>query len=331
MNVVREIQRINEQELKLGVSGKGSWHHKYRDSAWVYVGGLPFELTEGDVICVMSQWGEVEDFNMPREEKTGKSRGWAWVKYEDQRSTVLAVDNFNGTKLLGRTLRVDHCEKYKLPKEVLEKEEQDEALAKYGPGDGGEGAQASKYAPGHAYVGKEHASEFKLSQGVDVFAPAKPARPLDDDKDDDDDDDEQEEEEIGDAVADGGKAAKKARKAAKKAAKKEKKAVKKAHKKDKKRRRNDSSDDDDDGSAPKAGFVSEGLGGAPLADPEPPRLPPSAIGDGVVVDADWRGRLAPGGVARGRGSAPRGRGPPRGRGEGPRSEMSGFGGMARRR
>jgi len=206
MNVVREIQRINEQELKLGVSGKGSWHHKYRDSAWVYVGGLPFELTEGDVICVMSQWGEVEDFNMPREEKTGKSRGWAWVKYEDQRSTVLAVDNFNGTKLLGRTLRVDHCEKYKLPKEVLEKEEQDEALAKYGPGDGGEGAQASKYAPGHAYVGKEHASEFKLSQGVDVFAPAKPARPLDDD-------DEQEEEEIGDAVADGGKAAKKARKA----------------------------------------------------------------------------------------------------------------------
>ena len=75
MNVVREIQRINEQELKLGVSGKASWHHKYRDSAWVYVGGLPLELTEGDVICVMSQWGEVEDFNMPREEKTGKSRG----------------------------------------------------------------------------------------------------------------------------------------------------------------------------------------------------------------------------------------------------------------
>ena len=126
MNVVREIQRINEQELKLGVSGKASWHHKYRDSAWVYVGGLPLELTEGDVICVMSQWGEVEDFNMPREEKTGKSRGWAWVKYEDQRSTILAVDNFNGAKLLGRTLRVDHCEKYRLPKEVLEKEREDE-------------------------------------------------------------------------------------------------------------------------------------------------------------------------------------------------------------
>ena len=44
-------------------------------------------------------------------------------QYEDQRSTELAVDNFNGTKVLGRTLRVDHCEKYKLPKEarVLER------------------------------------------------------------------------------------------------------------------------------------------------------------------------------------------------------------------
>ena len=39
-------------------------------------------------------------------------------QYEDQRSTELAVDNFNGTKVLGRTLRVDHCEKYKLPKEA---------------------------------------------------------------------------------------------------------------------------------------------------------------------------------------------------------------------
>ena len=330
MNVVREIQRINEQELKLGVSGKASWHHKYRDSAWVYVGGLPLELTEGDVICVMSQWGEVEDFNMPREEKTGKSRGWAWVKYEDQRSTILAVDNFNGAKLLGRTLRVDHCEKYRLPKEVLEKEEQDAALAKYGPGD--EGAQASKYAPGHAYVGKEHASEFKLSQGVDVFAaPAKAARPLDDDDDDDDDDDGDD----GGEGAGGDKAAKKARKAAKKAAKKEKKAAKKAHKKDKKRRRNDSSDDDDGAGAPKAGFVSEGLGGAPLADPEPPRLPaPSGGADvGVVVDADWRGRCAPHNPNTRRGvNLPYENG--RGRGMVPRGavdSMAGYGGMARRR
>ena len=33
--------------------------------------------------------------------------------YEDQKSTILAVDNLNGAKVLGRTLRVDHVNKYK--------------------------------------------------------------------------------------------------------------------------------------------------------------------------------------------------------------------------
>ncbi|WFD05486.1 hypothetical protein MVES1_000816 [Malassezia vespertilionis] len=33
--------------------------------------------------------------------------------YEDQRSTVLAVDNLNGAQVLGRTLRVDHVNSYK--------------------------------------------------------------------------------------------------------------------------------------------------------------------------------------------------------------------------
>ena len=42
-------------------------------------------------------------------------KGFAFIKYENQKSTVLAVDNFNGTTILGRTIRVDHVQKYKLP------------------------------------------------------------------------------------------------------------------------------------------------------------------------------------------------------------------------
>lgn len=45
---------------------------------------------------------------MVRDKETGKSRGFAFLKYEDQRSTDLAVDNLTGTVVLGRTLRVDH-------------------------------------------------------------------------------------------------------------------------------------------------------------------------------------------------------------------------------
>lgn len=57
MNKIAEILRINEQELEQHIPYKASWHQKYAHSAWVYIGGLPYELTEGDTICVMSQFG----------------------------------------------------------------------------------------------------------------------------------------------------------------------------------------------------------------------------------------------------------------------------------
>ena len=40
------------------------------------------------------------DINLARDKQTGKSRGYAFIAYEDQRSTVLAVDNLNGAKVL---------------------------------------------------------------------------------------------------------------------------------------------------------------------------------------------------------------------------------------
>ena len=100
MNVIAEIQRINQAELDNGSVGtSASWHAKYADSAWVFVGNLPMQLTEGDVICVMSQFGEVEDINLVRDEDTGKSKGFAFLKYEDARSCILAVDNLTGSKV----------------------------------------------------------------------------------------------------------------------------------------------------------------------------------------------------------------------------------------
>lgn len=70
-SVVREINKINELELELG-SSSASWHDEYKgnnyiqhlfvnltleytDSAYIFVGGLHFDLTEGDVITIFSQ------------------------------------------------------------------------------------------------------------------------------------------------------------------------------------------------------------------------------------------------------------------------------------
>lgn len=64
----------------------------------------------------MFRYGEIVDVNMPRDKDTGKAKGFGFVMYEDQRSTVLAVDNLNGGTVVDRTIRVDHVKNYKQPK-----------------------------------------------------------------------------------------------------------------------------------------------------------------------------------------------------------------------
>ncbi|MEQ2238361.1 hypothetical protein ILYODFUR_032451 [Ilyodon furcidens] len=114
---VKLINELNEREADLGIKEAVSWHSEYKDSAWIFVGGFPYELTEGDLICVFSQYGEIVNINLVRDKKTGKSKGFCFVCYEDQRSTILAVDNFNGIKIKGRTIRVDHVKDYRPPKD----------------------------------------------------------------------------------------------------------------------------------------------------------------------------------------------------------------------
>jgi RNA-binding motif protein, X-linked 2 len=116
MDKVKSIEQLNEREMQLGITvGKGSWHDEYADSAYVFLGGLSPELTEGDVLVIASQFGTPIDVNLVRDKETGESKGFAFVAYADQRSTVLAVDNFTGAQFMGKTLRCDHVPSYRIP------------------------------------------------------------------------------------------------------------------------------------------------------------------------------------------------------------------------
>lgn len=74
------------------------------------------------LISSVCRYGEPLNINLVRDKKSGKSKGFCFLCYEDQRSTILAVDNLNGIKVLGRTIRVDHVMNYKPPKEGTEDE-----------------------------------------------------------------------------------------------------------------------------------------------------------------------------------------------------------------
>lgn len=110
------------------------------------------------------RWGEIEDAHLVTDDETGQSKGFAFLKYEDFRSAVLAVDNMNGARLLNRMLRVDHKLDYTPPK------------PKDAGGDGEAAAGSDEgYTPGAAYKDQELANGFSLQQGVDVFGRAAAA------------------------------------------------------------------------------------------------------------------------------------------------------------
>lgn len=88
------IKELNEQEVQLEVV-EMPCHLESKDCTWIFVGCNAYELTEGDIICASSQYGEIVNMNLVRDKKTGKSKSLCFLCYEDQSSTILTVDNFN--------------------------------------------------------------------------------------------------------------------------------------------------------------------------------------------------------------------------------------------
>ncbi|KAK3644391.1 RNA-binding protein Cwf29 [Elasticomyces elasticus] len=118
MQSIRQVERLNGVELEKVVPSNASWHTDYRDTAYIYIGGLPFELSEGDILTIFSQYGNPVHINLVRDKETGKSRGYCFLKYEDQRSCDLAVDNLSGAGVMGRVVSVDHTRYKKKDGEV---------------------------------------------------------------------------------------------------------------------------------------------------------------------------------------------------------------------
>lgn len=56
-------------------------------------------LLKKKLIIYLYRYGEVVNINLIRDKDTGKQKGYGFLCYEDQRSTILAVDNFNGIKV----------------------------------------------------------------------------------------------------------------------------------------------------------------------------------------------------------------------------------------
>lgn len=76
----------------------------------LYVGGLPYQTTEQDLIDLFQQVGEVGTATIIIDRTTGRSKGFGFVEMGDTQQAQDAIARLNGTTLGNRTITVNEAQ-----------------------------------------------------------------------------------------------------------------------------------------------------------------------------------------------------------------------------
>ncbi len=75
----------------------------------IYVGGLPFSTTEGQLEEMFAAHGTVESARVITDKFTGRSRGFGFVEMSSGGEAQKAIEALNGTEIEGRALTVNEA------------------------------------------------------------------------------------------------------------------------------------------------------------------------------------------------------------------------------
>jgi cold-inducible RNA-binding protein len=75
----------------------------------LFVGNLSFNTTEGDLLELFKQAGNVTSCELIMDKFTGKSRGFAFIQMGTQEEANKAIADFNGKEMDGRALTVNEA------------------------------------------------------------------------------------------------------------------------------------------------------------------------------------------------------------------------------
>jgi RNA recognition motif-containing protein len=78
-------------------------------SSKLFVGGLPFSTTDGQLEEIFSAHGTVESSRVISDKLTGRSRGFGFVEMASSEEAQKAIAALNGSQLEGRTLTVNEA------------------------------------------------------------------------------------------------------------------------------------------------------------------------------------------------------------------------------
>jgi cold-inducible RNA-binding protein len=75
----------------------------------LYVGNLPYSITEEQLTDLFSRVGQVDSVRVMRDMATGRARGFAFVEMASDDEAQRAIGEFNEYKLEGRPLVVNEA------------------------------------------------------------------------------------------------------------------------------------------------------------------------------------------------------------------------------
>jgi RNA recognition motif-containing protein len=102
----------------------------------VYIGNLNYKRDEFGVMKLFKPFGYVEKVNLIKDEKTGNSKGIAFVEMQTKKAANEAVQKLNGTVIDGRTAKVsialerDGIQVNKAPKPAPRSKKEEKAMIK---------------------------------------------------------------------------------------------------------------------------------------------------------------------------------------------------------
>jgi len=75
----------------------------------MYVGNLPYSVTEDDLRAAFSEFGEIASVNIIADKISGQSKGFGFVEMPSNSEADKAIKALNGTELQGRNIKVNQA------------------------------------------------------------------------------------------------------------------------------------------------------------------------------------------------------------------------------
>jgi cold-inducible RNA-binding protein len=75
----------------------------------LYVGNLSYDTTESELRDAFASYGTVESVNVITDNATGRSKGFGFVEFRDDKEAQAAIAGLNGTDMRGRAINVNEA------------------------------------------------------------------------------------------------------------------------------------------------------------------------------------------------------------------------------